>query len=190
MDFRQFIEGYRHPFQVGKGTVLRFLFYAALSLFLGTVGSIPMGDDFRVSLMDTVLYLSIYSLPVGWAFISTAVMGMLSYLLYDQWQYALVMLMVKGIAILVAKGLFAAAGDKKTKGALYPPMLWCFFVVLSGYCCYDIVLYGALAGILRLMGRALEWMLCAVLALVLLNMPGQRENRALLPVYHFLGWEE
>ncbi|MDL2225266.1 hypothetical protein LJC20_03535 [Eubacteriales bacterium OttesenSCG-928-M02] len=189
MNFSNFTIGLSHPFRLDENAAIRTCILSILAFFLGTVCSIPLMEGLRASLLDVVLYLAIATLPMGWAFVSSAGISALCLFFYGQWQYGVITLIVKGVAVVVAKGLYTAAipsGRQK----LYIPLFWCFITLLAGYFIFDIIIYGVMNAFVFLAIRGLEWICSMLLALSLLSLPEYIKIKRLNAFFRLMGWME
>ena len=187
MDFSLLRSAFHGGFSAKGQPVVRAALFLLLGVMLALWPGIAVGQTLAITLGNVVLYLCIYTLPMGWGAVSVCGAGCIAWLIQGKGLLAVAVVVVRLMAFMGGKALFVCSTSQGAN-RLVIPAIWCGVALLAGHFCYDSAFYGVLTGALNLPFRLVEWIVCAALGVLLvafLESRGESTSSGLLSLLGF-----
>ena len=183
MNLQNMTTTFQKPFAIEKWTICRTVVYLGIGAGLSLV-RIPVSTDLWISMWGIVLFLSLYTLPIGWALLASIPAVVLSYMPEGQVALMLGALFILLVAAFGGKALYSLAGGKGIKSLLLLGV-WVIFAQILGWFYLSIVFEGVLLGLLRVVCSILEWSICLIFSMLLVTFA--KPEQKLKQLWIFMG---
>ena len=141
MDFSLLRSAFHGGFSAKGQTVVRAALFLLLGVMLALWPGIAVGQTLAITLGNVVLYLCIYTLPMGWGAVSVCGAGCIAWLIQGKGLLAVAVVVVRLMAFMGGKALFVCSTSQGAN-RLVIPAIWCGVALLAGHFCYDSAFYG------------------------------------------------
>jgi hypothetical protein len=177
VDFSLMQSAFQGGFSLKDQTAVRTVLFLVFGAGLALWPRVAVGQTFSMTLSNAVLYLCIYTLPMGWGAVAACGAGLAAWLIQGKGLLAVAVVVVRLVAFVGGKALFVCSTSQGVN-RLMIPAIWCGVALLVGYFCYDSAFYGVLTGALNLPFQLVEWIVCAVLGIGLVAFLIRQADRA------------